>query len=160
MMKTMDEKSISDIKLNAVQAGELLEVSPQTVTNWIKRGRLEAEKVGSGRTEEWQIPLLEIAREAEEDTIRARVLKEKVDEGLTRYYQQLNAVIEAAEHLKSLRNEHLDWGDEDHDPGDAIKAFKKLDYAFVDLLQKVLTAQSERSVNLLIEDYIKAIEKD
>ena len=39
---------MSDETMNAAQAGRYLKVTPQTIANWIRKGKLKAKRVGDG----------------------------------------------------------------------------------------------------------------
>lgn len=155
-LMAVDTQEIENLTVTGAEAAEILGIAKSTAASWVKQGKLSGELRGAGQNRRFEIPLEEVYREKHRREIRSETLKAEAQDFLWEFYSSIERVIEAAEHLKSLRNDEFDWGEEDHDPGDAIKHFKQLDEAFLDLLDRVLAAQSVRGRIRVLDHYMKA----
>lgn len=147
-MATATADDVANATVTASTAAELLDVSPMTVTNWIRAGRLSAEKRGSGQTEHWAIPVGEVFRERFRPEIRAGTLRELFEDASAFFFPAVNDTLEQAEALRTARNEAFDNKFESAE--ERWKHLDRLDDAIAALHRRTSELQALRSVLLFV----------
>lgn len=146
----MAATDVDEITVTGAEAAEILGIAKSTAASWVKKGRLNGELRGAGRNRRFEIPLSEVYREKFREEIRSETLQEAFGDFGGLYFSALNDALEQAQVVRQLRDEAFDWGEDDHERGDAAETFEKLDTAVAELNQRVQTVNAMRGAYLVL----------